>query len=471
MQGSQGAAGEPGTSVRILGTVQAIENLPPNANPGEGYVVSSDGDLYCYTDLDGWTSAGQIVGPEGPQGPQGIQGTQGIQGEAGPQGIQGIQGIQGPQGDTGPTGPQGIQGIQGEPGVIAATSPITYSSQTGGINQSLLNISQVTNLTTDLSNKLSLTGGTLTGDLTISKASPTLTVGAASSGSSRINLNRVNGADVNVLGFYTGGVARWTLYSYGNDSGSNSGSNLYIDRFNDAGSNLGAALIMNRSTGALSLYGDVTINKASAAQIINSSSGSAASILQRPAGSAGYLHMYTGGSARWTMGVNGTAESGSNAGSDFVLNAYNDAGAYVNAPLVISRSTGAVTLTGNLTLTTGIDYGNSAYQKVKLGGTVIKRAQTGNYSGLEIIDGNNAINCEIRVDGAAMFKGDITIDKGTNPALVLGASGPKVMSGAGSPEGVVTAVVGSLYTRTDGGAGTTLYVKETGTGNTGWVAK
>ncbi len=44
-------------------------------------------------------------------------------------------------------------------------------------------------------------------------------------------------------------------------------------------------------------------------------------------------------------------------------------------------------------------------------------------------------------------------------------------SGTGSPEGVVTAPVGSLYTRTDGGANTTLYVKESGTGSTGWVAK
>jgi hypothetical protein len=44
-------------------------------------------------------------------------------------------------------------------------------------------------------------------------------------------------------------------------------------------------------------------------------------------------------------------------------------------------------------------------------------------------------------------------------------------SGTGSPEGVVTASVGALFTRTDGGAGTTLYVKETGTGNTGWAAK
>jgi hypothetical protein len=41
----------------------------------------------------------------------------------------------------------------------------------------------------------------------------------------------------------------------------------------------------------------------------------------------------------------------------------------------------------------------------------------------------------------------------------------------GSPEGVVTASVGSLYLRSNGGANTTLYVKESGTGNTGWVAK
>lgn len=43
-------------------------------------------------------------------------------------------------------------------------------------------------------------------------------------------------------------------------------------------------------------------------------------------------------------------------------------------------------------------------------------------------------------------------------------------SGAGSPEGVVTAAVGSLYRRIDGAAGQRLYWKATGAGNTGWVA-
>ena len=46
----------------------------------------------------------------------------------------------------------------------------------------------------------------------------------------------------------------------------------------------------------------------------------------------------------------------------------------------------------------------------------------------------------------------------------------KICSGTGSPEGVLTAPVGSQYHRTDGGAGTVFYTKETGAGNTGWVA-
>ena len=50
-------------------------------------------------------------------------------------------------------------------------------------------------------------------------------------------------------------------------------------------------------------------------------------------------------------------------------------------------------------------------------------------------------------------------------------TGPLVTSGTGSPEGVVTAPVGSQYTRTDGGVGTTFYTKESGVGSTGWVAR
>ncbi|MMZ55870.1 Phage tail fiber repeat protein [compost metagenome] len=42
--------------------------------------------------------------------------------------------------------------------------------------------------------------------------------------------------------------------------------------------------------------------------------------------------------------------------------------------------------------------------------------------------------------------------------------------GNGSPEGTLSAPVGALYRRWDGGVGTTLYVKQSGDGNTGWRA-
>lgn len=44
-------------------------------------------------------------------------------------------------------------------------------------------------------------------------------------------------------------------------------------------------------------------------------------------------------------------------------------------------------------------------------------------------------------------------------------------TGQGSPEGVIVALPGSMYLNSLGGTGATLWVKETGSGNTGWVAK
>lgn len=52
--------------------------------------------------------------------------------------------------------------------------------------------------------------------------------------------------------------------------------------------------------------------------------------------------------------------------------------------------------------------------------------------------------------------------------FMVGSSTP-IKTGTGPPEGVVTAPVGSLFLRTD--SATSLYVKQTGAGNTGWVAK
>lgn len=59
--------------------------------------------------------------------------------------------------------------------------------------------------------------------------------------------------------------------------------------------------------------------------------------------------------------------------------------------------------------------------------------------------------------------------------VVDAGSGPSnyssILFGTGSPEGAYSAETGSLYMRKGGGAGTCFYVKESGTGNTGWAAK
>lgn len=63
----------------------------------------------------------------------------------------------------------------------------------------------------------------------------------------------------------------------------------------------------------------------------------------------------------------------------------------------------------------------------------------------------------------------------TGPGLIAASTTLRVGTrtwgfGSGDPEGSRTAPVGSLYSRTTGGVGTTLYYKATGSGNTGWQA-
>ena len=57
-------------------------------------------------------------------------------------------------------------------------------------------------------------------------------------------------------------------------------------------------------------------------------------------------------------------------------------------------------------------------------------------------------------------------DSGWELQVGGGGGGASVETGSGSPQGVVTAEVGGLYVDT---TGHTLWIKETGSGNTGWA--
>jgi hypothetical protein len=70
------------------------------------------------------------------------------------------------------------------------------------------------------------------------------------------------------------------------------------------------------------------------------------------------IYGMNGSLARWAIELgNGSAETGSNVGSDFAILRYNDAGAISDAPLTINRASATVSLSGSLGLPGGVTAG------------------------------------------------------------------------------------------------------------------
>jgi Pectate lyase superfamily protein len=154
----------------------------------------------------------------------------------------------------------------------------------------------------------------------------------------------------------------------------------------------------------------------------------------------------------------------------YYVNETNQRSAIVLNPALEAMS--GATLKGNVvhgglgsgTLENGIKVGSSSYACDKV-----------------IISGNTIDGCtgaEIKLNGA-MTTAPIVTDNlvsadvaSVGNLIQIGGQGSRrIFQGSGTPQGVVTAGIGSQFQRTDGGAGTTLYVKESGTGNTGWIEK
>lgn len=78
---------------------------------------------------------------------------------------------------------------------------------------------------------------------------------------------------------------------------------------------------------------------------------------------------------------------------------------------------------------------------------------------------NNFVGVNTLVPSNAL---DVTGNAKVSGSIAVGSGGITITSSSSSPEGTVSAPVGSLYMRTDGSTGTSVYVKESGSGNTGW---
>jgi phage-related tail fiber protein len=66
------------------------------------------------------------------------------------------------------------------------------------------------------------------------------------------------------------------------------------------------------------------------------------------------LSVQTGGVNRWRFGGDAATESGSNAGTDFAIKHYTDAGALIGNALTISRDTGRITVVSDPTANLGV---------------------------------------------------------------------------------------------------------------------
>lgn len=111
----------------------------------------------------------------------------------------------------------------------------------------------------------------------------------------------------------------------------------------------------------------------------------------------------------------------------------------------------------------GIVSGNSMYRDNASLNTYVSVAgiNMSTTTGMDVRIGNNFNNCTnhyLGTNGQHVKYGEF----GANAFL---------FSAAASPESVISASPGSLCINISGGAGTTFFVKQSGTGNTGWVGK
>ena len=156
----------------------------PKGDKGDAGLQGPKGDAFTFEDFTpeqlanlkgpkGDKGDTGLQGPQGEKGDTGSQGPQGPKGDTGPQGEKGDIGPQGPQGDTGPQGPigpkgdKGEKGDKGDPGTITIDTSLSTTSTNAVQNKAIAtavngkantshthSISEVTNLQTNLNNKV-----------------------------------------------------------------------------------------------------------------------------------------------------------------------------------------------------------------------------------------------------------------------------------------------------------------------------
>jgi hypothetical protein len=282
-----------------------------------------------------------------------------------------------------------VAGLAGGGGTVTTTNSVTFNNGGAGAasgatfnGASAVTVSYNTVGAAAASHThsyLPLTGGILTGNLRVETASypmiqvrdtalaadarqwalyvaptdggvrlaPTTDAGSAASG---LNIDRSGNASLPRLQLTAGDDAGLASTLHPLQIGATNGGNIIADSNEIMARNNGAAttLYLNNDGGAIQLGGQLTINPVGNSTIMQGTapaSANGAVYLAREAGYTMSLVFRTGASNRWTFQVTSGAETGSNAGSNFSLYRYDDAGTVIDAPFAVTRSTGVVAFT------------------------------------------------------------------------------------------------------------------------------
>jgi hypothetical protein len=204
---------------------------------------------------------------------------------------------------------------------------------------------------------LPLTGGTLTGDLGLTYASPTITMNRAAATNFNIIKGQLNGGD------------RWQVWlgDGTTEAGNNVGSNFIINAYSNSNILLATpAIQIQRTVPNAPTNPPANVTAASMVQIktlvgqtlLAGGSGNTAILyIGNPGANSSiiYLDRYSSGNGtgiwgrtsgvnRWYMNFPTGSESGTgNNGGDWALGRYTDAGVLIDNPISIVRATGVVT--------------------------------------------------------------------------------------------------------------------------------
>ena len=150
------------------------------------------------------------------------------------------------------------------------------------------------------------------------------------------------------------------------------------------------------------------------------SAGATRQVIDGDAGQNKIITFRTAGLQRWGLYSNNVAESGSNAGSNFVLRRYNDAGTLLGTPIQFNRATGLTTISE------GLDLGGSV-----LNNFIPNQASTSVSLTLDSTNTATYNSSVIALTGALTINFDASLPNGFNVTLIQLNAATSTITGTG----------------------------------------